>query len=170
MEKAVFFDRDGVINNDTGHYYIHRVEDFQFNPGAVEAMKLLQEDDFRLIVISNQGGISKGIYQKEDTDRVHIFMLDELKKHNVFIDEIYYCPHHSDIENCLCRKPGSIMIEKALARFSIDPKKSYLIGDSPRDVEAGEKAGLTCFFVDKNENNYELSKSIVNETFKINLP
>ncbi|MCF8372629.1 MAG: HAD family hydrolase [Bacteroidales bacterium] len=161
MEKAVFFDRDGVINNDTGHYYIHRVEDFQFNLGVIEAMKLLVEADFRLIIISNQGGISKGIFKKEDTERVHLFMLDELKKHNIFLDEIYYCPHHSDIENCLCRKPCSIMIEKALARFSIDPRKSYLIGDSPRDIEAGKKAGLTCFLVDKNENIFDLCKSIL---------
>ncbi|MEA3445287.1 MAG: HAD family hydrolase [Bacteroidota bacterium] len=160
MEKAVFFDRDGVINNDTGHYYIYRLADFILNKGVIDALKLLQENGFRLFVISNQGGISKGIYGKDDVEKVHRHMLNEFSKHKINIDEIYYCPHHSDFENCFCRKPGSLMIEKALARFNVDPAKSFLIGDSTRDIKAGERAGLTCILINKNESVLNLCKQI----------
>lgn len=160
MNKAVFFDRDGVINNPADHYYIYRIEDFKMNPGIIDGMKLLQDAGYRIIVISNQGGISKGIFKKANTEKVHAFMRDEFESHSIFVDEVYYCPHHSDIEKCFCRKPDSILIEKALARFSIEAGKSYLIGDSQRDIEAGGKVGLTCFLIYKNENVVELCRSI----------
>ena len=160
MDKAVFFDRDGVINSDDGHYYIYQKQDFKFNPGIIEGMKLLSDAGFRLVIISNQGGISKGIYKKQDTDLVHQYMISELAKHTIFVDEIYYCPHHSDLEKCFCRKPASLMIEKAMARFSINKAQSFLIGDSKRDIEAGENVGLTCFLVNKNESILNLCRKI----------
>ncbi len=159
--KAVFFDRDGVINNDTGHYYIYKAENFSLNIDIIKSMQLLQKHDFRIIIISNQGGISKGIYSKADVEKVHKLMLNQFAQHSISIDEIYYCPHHNDIENCLCRKPNSLMIEKAIARFKINRDKSFLIGDSNRDIEAGEKANLKSYKIEKNTSVYNICQEII---------
>ncbi len=162
MKKAVFIDRDGVINNESNHYYIYKLDEFIINDGIVEALQLLSKNDFLIIVITNQGGISKGMYTKADVDIIHNSFEITMAENGVEITEFYYCPHHSDIEKCLCRKPDSLMIEKAVARFDIDVKKSYLIGDSQRDIEAGKKAGLKCFLIEANENILPLCESIVN--------
>ncbi len=161
MKKAVFIDRDGVINNNQDHYYIHRIVDFSFNQDVVSSLRLLHENDFTLIIISNQSGISKGIYQKEDTDKVHQYMVGEFLRYSVSIDEIYYCPHHPDVERCFCRKPNSLMIEKAISRFNIDLNHSFLIGDSDRDIIAGKKAGIKCFKIDRNESILRICEKII---------
>ena len=161
MNKAVFLDRDGVLNSDEGHYYVFRSEDLKINPGVLEGLKSLARAGFILVIISNQGGISKREYTKVDTDKFHKAMLAEFAKQGIEVAEIYYCPHHSSIENCFCRKPDSLMIEKALARFRINPSASFMIGDSQRDVEAGQKAGLTSFLVPKNSSIVEICKNIV---------
>lgn len=152
MNKAVFLDRDGVINYDGNEYYTYRVEDFTINEGVIEALQLLRKKGYLLIIISNQGGIGKGLYIKEDTERLHNYMLDILRQNNIELDEIYYCPHYPDSSNCLCRKPDSLMVEKALARFHIDPKQSYIIGDREKDVEVAVKAGVNPIKIKANEN------------------
>jgi len=162
MKKAIFIDRDGVINNESNHYYIYKLDEFIINDGIVEALQLLSKNDFLIIVITNQGGISKGMYTKSDVDIIHNYFEKTMAENGVEIAEFYYCPHHSDIEKCLCRKPDSLMIEKAIARFDIDVKQSFLIGDSKRDIEAGKKAGLECFLIEPNENILPLCKSILN--------
>jgi len=101
-------------------------------------------------VISNQGGISKGEFSAEDVDTLHMHLRSMLEAEGVSLDEIYYCPHHSMLETCLCRKPQPLMIEKALARFGIDPASSWMIGDAERDVEAGKAAGLQCIKIEAN--------------------
>jgi len=159
--KAVFLDRDGVINNGD-LYYTYKKEDFFFNDEVFESLRLLTKNHFKLIVITNQGGISKGEYTKTDVDILHQYMKDELAKEQIEIEEVYYCPHHNSIENCICRKPDSGNIEKAIARFNINPKQSFLIGDGERDIEAGKKAGLTCFKIEKNDSILEICKQIVN--------
>jgi D-glycero-D-manno-heptose 1,7-bisphosphate phosphatase len=151
MVKAVFLDRDGVINNDTGHYYIYQTNDFVLNERVIPSLHKLTQAGFILIVISNQGGIAKGIYSKKDADEVNLKMISDLKKENIAITEVYYCPHHSTHGKCLCRKPDSLLIEKAMARFDVDPSQSFLIGDSDRDMQAAVKAGLKAFQVKKNE-------------------
>lgn len=163
MKKAIFFDRDGVINSDVGHYYIYKVNDFRVNEGIIESMKLFQNAGFELFVISNQGGIAKEIYKKEDTDKVHRYFYEILSKEKIQLREIYYCPHHSDIEKCLCRKPDSLMIEKALARFNIDKSNSFLIGDSERDIKSAKKAKINAVKIDSNENILDICKSIISE-------
>lgn len=150
MNKAIFLDRDGTLNNNSDHYYIWRAEDFQLNPGVVEALTELRERGYMLIVITNQGGVSKGIYSVEDVETLHHHMRSLLEQEGVVIDEIYYCPHHSDNEACLCRKPQPLMIEKAMARYNIDPGQSYVIGDSERDMEAGKAAGLQTILIESN--------------------
>ena len=151
MNKAIFFDRDGVINFDPGDY-TYQLDEFKINDGIIENLKRLVETGYLLIIITNQGGIAKQIYSHDNVEKIHEYLANELKKSGIELTEIYYCPHHSDVEKCLCRKPGSLFIEKAIARFNIDPKKSYMIGDKMRDVEAAENAGIKGIKVDLNEN------------------
>jgi D,D-heptose 1,7-bisphosphate phosphatase len=158
-QKAVFLDRDGVINNGD-LYYTYKVQDFIFIPDIFEALYLLQEKGFLLFVITNQGGISKGVYTHEDVRLVHQYMLDSFKKKNIDIQEVYYCPHHDSIEKCICRKPDSGNIEKAIARFNIDISQSYMIGDSERDILAGKKAGLKTFKIEKNDSILQICQQI----------
>ncbi len=151
MNKAVFLDRDGVINNPKKNYYVFRVEDFEFNKGVIEALQELQERDFMLIVITNQGGISKGKYTAENVETVHRYMEQQLSAHGIYLSEIYFCPHHTKKENCLCRKPEPLMLEKAMARFDIAPERSWFIGDKRSDVEAGQRAGVNTIRIRKNQ-------------------
>lgn len=139
--KAIFLDRDGVINEERGEYTF-RIEDFILNDGLIDALKIFQTKNYKLIVISNQSGIAKGIYTKQDVELLHSHLKSIFKNHGVELAEIYFCPHHPDFSKCLCRKPDSLLLEKAIARFNIDASKSYFIGDADRDVEAGEKAGV----------------------------
>src|ERR1700733_7299444 len=131
MNKAVLLDRDGVINRERDDY-TYRTEDFIILPDVVPALKLLQEKGYILIIISNQGGIGKGVFTIPDVEKMHGHLLENLIKHGIYIKEIYYCPHHPESGNCICRKPDSEMVEKALARFDIDREKSYFIGDKER--------------------------------------
>lgn len=162
-KKAIFFDRDGVLNNEEKNYYVFRVEDFFLNNGIGEALKEFCNQDFIFIVISNQGGIAKKLYSSHDVEAVHNKLNSLLKFYNVRLEEIYYCPHHSDLENCLCRKPKNLNIEKAIARFNIDREKSWFIGDRDSDIEAGKLSGLKTIKVTANENMRFLSDIIGKE-------
>ncbi len=146
--KAVFLDRDGVINVERG--YTHRLEDFVILPDLVEVLQLLQKKGYLLIVISNQSGIAKGLYKQSEVEILHKFMVDVFTKNGITLSEIYYCVHHPDVSKCICRKPDSLFVEKGLARFNIDPKKSYFIGDKERDTEAAEKAGVKGILIESN--------------------
>lgn len=148
MKKAVFLDRDGVINVERG--YTHRLEDFVILPDLIEALQLLQKRGYLLIVISNQSGIAKGLYKQTDVEILHKFMVEEFTKNGIKLSEIYYCVHHPDVSKCICRKPDSLFVEKALARFDIDAKQSYFIGDKERDTEASEKAGVKGILIEAN--------------------
>lgn len=153
--KAVFLDRDGVINREQSRYVTH-LEDFIINDGVVEALKIFRDKNYLLVVISNQGGISKGICTKEQVDYLHLHLQRVMKNKGIEISEVYYCPHHPDVTNCICRKPDSQMLEKAMARFNIDPLQSYFIGDADRDIEAGKKAGVTTIKVEANQSLMEV--------------
>ena len=150
MNKAIFLDRDGIINEEIGDY-VKRFEDFKLLPHLAETLKNYQSQGFLIIVITNQGGLAKGLYTLTELNKMHHYFLTEMEKAGVTIAEIYFCPHHPDFNgNCLCRKPGSLLVEKAMARFNIDPKQSYFIGDRPRDAEAGEKVGVKGILVPSN--------------------
>lgn len=146
--KAVFLDRDGVINVERG--YTHRLEDFVILPDLIEVLQFLQSKGYLLIVISNQSGIAKGLYKQEDVEVLHKFMQKEFVKNGIKISEIYYCVHHPDVSKCICRKPDSLFVEKGLARFDIDPKQSYFIGDKERDTEAAAKVGVKGILIESN--------------------
>ena len=159
MNKAVFLDRDGVINFDRDDY-TWRVEDFVVLDGAIEAMKIMQNKGYMLIIITNQGGISKNIYSHLDVKALHVHLVSILLKAGITLTEIYYCPHHNDIEKCICRKPESQLLEKAMARFGIDPDLSYFVGDRERDIEAGIQAGVTPVKIETNASLLEVLDKI----------
>ncbi len=151
MNKAAFLDRDGVINVDVLDY-TSKIEHFKFLPGVFEGLKLLQEKGFLLVVITNQGGIAKGLYTIEDVNTLHQWMCAELEKRGIKITEIYFCPHHDVSGKCLCRKPGSLMLEKAMARFNVDAKESFFVGDKETDAKAAIAAGIKPVKVEVNSN------------------
>ncbi|MCK5691492.1 MAG: HAD family hydrolase [Bacteroidales bacterium] len=156
MKKAIFLDRDGTINNNCDHYYIWHKEELLLNPGVGEALAELRSRGYLLIVITNQGGISKGEFTAGDVDLLHVHLRSMLAKEGISLDEVYYCPHHPMVESCLCRKPQPLMIEKALARFGIDPLSSWMIGDAERDIEAGKAAGLRTILIEPNSDLREV--------------
>src|SRR5688572_26286768 len=147
--KAIFLDRDGVINLDVLNY-TWKLNEFTFLPGVFESCRRFQELGYKMIVITNQGGIAKGLYSHEDVEKLHSKMVDSFKEEGVHISEVYYCPHHDAFGKCLCRKPGSLLVEKALARFEIDPALSFFIGDRDRDIMAGEAVGVKGILVEVN--------------------
>jgi len=161
MNKAIFLDRDGVINNDEGHYYIYKIEDFKINNGIIDSLKELYKNNYLIIIISNQGGISKKIYTKNDVEIIHKHLISVLKNEGIEISEIYYCPHHSDIEKCICRKPDNLLLEKAISMFNIDINNSFFIGDNERDILTAKKTGLKSIKINSNEDISKYIKSII---------
>lgn len=141
--KAVFLDRDGVLNKELGDY-VCSFDDFKILTHNFEPLKELTRRGYLLIVATNQGGLAKQWYTTETLDKMHQSLTDTYAEHGVKFEEFYYCRHHPKFTSkCLCRKPGSLMLEKGIARFNIDASQSYFIGDKPTDVQAGEAAGVT---------------------------
>lgn len=157
--KAVFLDRDGVINDNSVAYYIHRKEDFVLNKGVIESLKILQQKGFIFLIITNQGGIAKGLYNNEDVIKLNNYLLELFLNSEIIIKSVFHCPHHSDISKCLCRKPDSLLFEKAIALYNINVAESFMIGDSDRDIVAAEKVGLTGIKVPANSNLFESIKN-----------
>ncbi|HON19293.1 MAG TPA: HAD-IIIA family hydrolase [Salinivirgaceae bacterium] len=148
--KAVFFDRDGVINDNSKHYYVYRLDQWQFNHGIIEVMQKCVQAGYALFIVTNQGGISRGLYTKDEVADLHHAVFDPLKDKGVDFKEIAICPHHPLLENCLCRKPQSLMLEKLIARFNIDCAKSWFVGDSDKDCQAATSIGIRCLKVPSN--------------------
>jgi histidinol-phosphate phosphatase family domain/HAD-superfamily hydrolase, subfamily IIIA len=141
MNKALFIDRDGVINIDKGHVFLK--EDFEFSPGIFVLCRKYSDAGFLIIVITNQAGIAKGIYTEKDFLKLTEWMTGEFKKNGIIISKVYFCPHHPDITgSCDCRKPKPGMILKAKEEFDLDLSESVLIGDMENDLQAGRNAGI----------------------------
>jgi D-glycero-D-manno-heptose 1,7-bisphosphate phosphatase len=141
MNKALFIDRDGVINIDKVHVFLK--EDFEFFPGIFDLCRSYQLKGYLIIVITNQAGIAKGIYTEEQFLMLTDWMTEEFKKNGIIVSKVYYCPHHPDItEQCECRKPKPGMILKAKEEFDLDLSVSVLIGDKETDLLAGRNAGI----------------------------
>ena len=159
MSKALFLDRDGVINRERGEYTF-RIEDFDVLPDVPEALKLASAKGYQLFVISNQGGIAKGLYGHKEVEELHRVLVQKLSDFGVSFQEIHYCPHHESVGKCLCRKPDSLMLEKAIARFDVNPEISVLVGDSERDMQAASKVGVKGILIDSNTGILELVKQL----------
>ena len=146
MNKAIFFDRDGTLNEEIG--YLYEFEKFKWIDGAIDAIKFCNDHDYLVIVITNQSGVARGYYTESDIKKLHQQINEDLKKFDAHIDDFFYCPHHPDAAvekyriDCECRKPKSKMLEDACKKYNIDKSKSLMIGDSLRDVECAENAGI----------------------------
>jgi D-glycero-D-manno-heptose 1,7-bisphosphate phosphatase len=159
MNKAVFLDRDGVINRKGSGYYVFREEEFFLNKGVTDALKYFISKGYLLIIITNQGGIAKGIYTTTHLEKLHNYMIQKLKAFDIVLTDIYYCPHHPDVSQCLCRKPGTLLFEQAIAKYKIDPKGSFMIGDSQIDIQAAEKMKIKGILIPTNGNMMDIIES-----------
>jgi len=146
---TVFLDRDGVINRERGEH-TWRLEDFEILPDVAEAIRTINASGRLVIVISNQSGIGLGLYGKGEVERLHDYLHAQLAAQGAAIDAVYYCPHHPTQGRCLCRKPGSLLLERAIARHGIDASSSVMIGDRERDIEAAVAVGVKGILVEPN--------------------
>ena len=157
--KAIFLDRDGVINRDPGFGdYIKSWAEFEFMPGAIDAIKLLNEHGYEIFVISNQAGVAKGLYSQEALDEITKNMLKEIEAKSGKIRQVSYCTHASDA-GCDCRKPNTGQIKKATKGLDIDFKNTYFIGDSRFDVGAGKNMGCKTILLLSGKEDPEDSKT-----------
>lgn len=146
LQPAIFLDRDGTINVEKN--YLHRFEDWEWIPGAQAAIKMFKKSGYRVVVVSNQAGIARGMFEASDVDRLHSFVQQELACLGTTIDAFYYCPHHPDINgNCSCRKPAPGMLVQASLDLNLDLTRSWMIGDKLIDVQAGQAAGVKSMMV-----------------------
>ncbi|CAE7502260.1 gmhB [Symbiodinium sp. KB8] len=136
--RAVFFDRDGVINVDRNDY-TYRLQDFELMPDIIDVLQILKDKGFLLIVITNQAGIAKGIYTDKQVDELHAHFQNLSGQ---LIDAFYHAPGHPNFSETLSRKPDSLLFEKAMARFDINPLESWMIGDKERDLIPARKFGI----------------------------
>jgi D-glycero-D-manno-heptose 1,7-bisphosphate phosphatase len=150
--KILFLDRDGVILNNEKHYYIYRKSDMHYNPGVFEKLGHYAKMGYIFILISNQSGISKGIYSTVDTESIHQKIKTDFEIHGLMLADDFYCPHHPQNGHCFCRKPGSLLIEKALAKWNADLAQSFMVGDSEGDIEAATRAGIKAYKIEPNSN------------------
>lgn len=149
--RAVFLDRDGTINEEVG--YVNHLDRFHLLPGAGEAIRLLNQNGMKVVVVTNQSGVARGYFPESFVHLVHQEMKDRLRKEGAHLDGIYYCPHHPDAgeppyrQKCRCRKPETGLIEEAIKDLEIDPSKSYMVGDRGADIEFGQKIGAKTILV-----------------------
>jgi len=162
MKKAVFLDRDGVINKERKDY-VKSVQEFQILDKIPKAIKMLKEEGFLVIVITNQSAINRGLISIETLNEIHNYLQKILKENNTSIDDFYFCPHRPD-ENCQCRKPNPEMLVKAAQEHNIDMNQSFMIGNSLTDIQAAEKSGCKGILLNQNQTLLEL----VTDRIKVN--
>jgi D-glycero-D-manno-heptose 1,7-bisphosphate phosphatase len=153
--SAVFLDRDGVINRKAPDGdYIKSWEEFAFLPGAVEAIKILNESGWKVIVVTNQRGIALGLMTEADVEEIHKKLSLEIQKHGAHIDRIYYCPHEKG--SCSCRKPDIGMFLKAKEDFpELSFSSSFVVGDSSSDMEAGKSLACKLILITENSSTID---------------
>jgi D-glycero-D-manno-heptose 1,7-bisphosphate phosphatase len=156
LRKAAFLDRDGVINLDRA--YVHRWDEFEFVPGAVEAMKALKNAGYALVVVTNQSGIARGKYTEAQYQLLTDHMKAALAQAGAAVDAVYHCPHHPGgqvagfARECDCRKPEPGMILRAVKELGLSLADSFLVGDKPSDIEAARKAGVGKAYIVASDN------------------
>lgn len=141
MPKALFLDRDGVVNVEKN--YLYKIDDFELIDGIIDVCKHYEVLGYVIIIVTNQSGISRGYYSSEDFERLSAWMIEHFKSLGVAITHIYHCPHHETIDGeCDCRKPAPGMFLEAQKTYGLDMQNSVMIGDNERDIEAAIRAGV----------------------------
>ena len=144
-QAAVFLDRDGTINEEVG--YLDRLEKLKLIPGAAEAIRLINTSGMKAVVVTNQSGVARGIFDEVVVGAVHARLRELLLMEGGVLDGIYFCPHHPTegrgryLLSCDCRKPAPGLLLQAAAELNLDPAGSYMVGDTLKDIEAGERVG-----------------------------
>jgi histidinol-phosphate phosphatase family protein len=156
-KRAVFVDRDGTLNVNID--YLSDPDKYQLYPGVAEGLRMLHGAGFLIVVITNQSGIGRGIFDSKTLERVHQRMREILAKEGAVIDAVYFCPHHPD-DGCACRKPGTALFETAVKDLDIDPKRSFVIGDMKMDVAAGQRMGARTALVPEPRNRARTLKDM----------
>ena len=154
--KTIFLDRDGVINKEVN--YLHKIEDFEFIEEVFETCFYLKNIGFEIIIVTNQSGISRGFYSENDFNVVNNWMINQFRENNITILDVFYCPHSNE-SNCECRKPKPGMLISAKKKHNIDMQKSWMIGDSERDITAASLAGIKNTILVKSGHQNDLSNS-----------
>jgi D-glycero-D-manno-heptose 1,7-bisphosphate phosphatase len=160
LHKAVFLDRDGVLNEERSDY-VKSVEELVILNGIVNPIKQLKNSGFLVVVISNQSAINRGLTTHQEVKKIHSTIQEYLKEHHVQIDAFYYCPHRPD-ENCSCRKPKPGMLQKAASEMKIDLKSSWMVGDRDSDMEAAQTVGCKSIKITDNFRLSDAVQSILN--------
>ena len=156
MNRAVFLDRDGTLNEETG--YLHRIEDFRWLPGAIDAVRALKRNGWRVVLITNQAGIGRGYYTEQDLAALHDHLEAALAHAGAGLDAVYYCPHHPEA-GCRCRKPGALLYEQAARDLDIDFAASYAVGDKLADLIPARRLGCRTILVQTGYGRQELARA-----------
>jgi UDP-N-acetylmuramoyl-tripeptide--D-alanyl-D-alanine ligase len=155
--KAIFMDRDGVVNEEVS--YLSNPNDFRFIEGSIEAMRILKNLGYLLIVITNQAGIARGYFTEKALEKIHQKMRRSLEENDITLDDIYYCPHHPNFTGpCECRKPQPGMILAAAKKYDIKLDQSYMVGDTLKDIETGYNAKVKTVLVMTGYGREEVNK------------
>lgn len=164
MKRAIFLDRDGTIIVDKG--FVHKKEDLELLPGAAQAIKLAREAGFLVVVVTNQSGVARGYFTEEEVKAFNAYLNRVLAQRGARIDAFYYCPHHPQApieayrKACSCRKPRPGLLLRAAQELGIDLCQSWMIGDSPRDAEAGQRAGCNTILLERGKDLLQAIKEI----------
>jgi histidinol-phosphate phosphatase family protein len=158
--KAIFLDRDGVINKRTESGFVLKWDEFEFLPGVIDAIKLINRKKIPIYVISNQSCVGRGMVTLEEVQDINARMLKELEKQSAHIDQVYFCPHHPD-DGCDCRKPRTGLFKQAAKEHDVDFASSWFIGDSGTDIQAGKASGCGTYLFKAGDDIRGVIKSIL---------
>ena len=157
FNKAAFLDRDGTLNEDTG--YLYKIKDFRWIKGAVNALRILKKNNFLIIVVTNQSGVSRGFYSENDIKKLHKWMNQQLLKYDLMIDDFFFAtdlPNNNNINSR--RKPSPAMLNEAVEKYNLDKNKCFMLGDKQTDVEAAKNAQIKGFLFKEDDLSVKISK------------
>ena len=156
-QKAAFLDRDGVVNVDKG--YLHKIEDFKWIEGAIEALKILKENNFLIIIISNQSGVGRGYFSEQDVHKLHEWINLQLSEHNIKIDDFFFATElpETGISETR-RKPSPKMIDEAIEKYNLNRNDCFMIGDKNIDLLAAKNAKIRGFLFEGGDLSYKIKK------------
>jgi D-glycero-D-manno-heptose 1,7-bisphosphate phosphatase len=164
LTSAIFLDRDGVINKHRSDY-VKSIGEFELLPRVAHYLRQLQKLGFKLVIVTNQSAVNRGLISLDQLKVIHNFLVKELSRHECYIADIFYCPHTPD-ENCECRKPNIKMFLDAARKHSIDLTRSWVIGDNDTDIEPGRKIGCNTIKIQTNASLRHAYYKIRDETMK----
>ena len=157
FNKAAFLDRDGTLNEDTG--FLYKIKDFKWIKGAVNALRILKKNNFLIIVVTNQSGVSRGFYSENDIKKLHKWMNQQLLKYDLMIDDFFFAtdlPNNNNINSR--RKPSPAMLNEAVEKYNLDKNKCFMLGDKQTDVEAAKNAKIKGFLFKEDDLSVKISK------------